>query len=217
VASQPSRAPTIPQGSGPDSIYARWFVWARQLGHGEDTSHLAAAAALRAGRLSEDPLSAAESTLRSPGRSAPSVPDRLRELCYWYQWAVEEKLTEPNGMETAMAAARSVALGMTRIEAADVAIAYSRGDRTVQIGLSAVDRFFRDPGFVSVIFASIVFAAAVFIDRSIVAVVVTMGAGLGSLVPLYGARFQRRFTRMMGVALLINAGSFAVLVVRSSI
>jgi hypothetical protein len=217
VATQPSRAPTIPLGSGPDSIYARWFVWARQLGHREEVSHLAAAAALQAGARNEDPLSAAEATLRSPGRSTPSVPDRLRELCYWYQWAVEEKLTEPNAMETASAAARSVALGMTRLEAADVAIAYSRGDRSVQIGLLPIDRFFRDPGFVSVIFACIVFTAAVFIDRSIVGVVVAMGAGLGSLAPLYGARFQGRLTRLMGVALLINAGSFAVLVVRSSI
>ena len=109
-------APPLPPGASPDEAYARQFVWSRRKGASVDAAHAAAAAAVG-------------------GRST----DHRKELCYWFQWAADEGVDDSIRFDVAQAAAKSIALGMTRMQALDVALAYASGDRGVRVGRRQTD------------------------------------------------------------------------------
>ena len=68
-----------------------------------------------------------------------------------------------------------------------------------------------------VIFAAVVMGLALTLPLGVAPALITVGAGLGVMAPLFGARFQRRFTRLMGVAILIQLLAIGVVFARQKI
>jgi hypothetical protein len=199
-------APVHTPGTSADRRYVDWFLWFRE---GLDDKHLhgAVMAAMAAEDMGADPVAAAHEAVRS-GETRYAKPSlRHQELCNWYVWAIDRKLQPDRALEVAHAAAVSVARGMSRTQALDVAMAYERGEH-VRLGPPLLTRLTRDPGLFLLIIALAVLVLALFAGLGKVAILFAFVSLL--IVPLQASRFVGRFTPMMAIAILVD---LAVIVV----
>lgn len=195
-----SAVPLHTQDVPSDRRYVDWFMWARAQNLSQLRCHGAAEAAVKAEKSGKDPQPAAIRGAERP-ESEIDMPFRLRELCNWYAWGVEDqKLAPDRALEVAQAAATSVVRGMTPTQAFDVAIAYSQG-RRVRLGLPLSTRLLRDPGFFPLAAAIIVFGLAVFAGVPGFFLLIAL---FSFVVPIRAARFSGMFTKMMAAALLVD-------------
>lgn len=181
-------------------------MWARSQDLGELRCHGAAAAAVKAERTGADPVQAAVHGANLP-ESEIDMPARMRELCNWYAWAVEEqKLAPPRALEVARACATAVVRGTPRAQAFDVAMAYAQG-KHVRLGPPLTTRLLRDPGFFPLAAAILVLVLAVFAGLSRLFLLIAL---FSFVVPLRAARFTGLFTWMMAAALLVDIATIVL-------
>jgi hypothetical protein len=191
IAVAAAAPPVIPAGASPAETYARWFVSARHQGASVDQGRVVATNA-----------------------TGLKISRKLKELCYWYEWAADQGVADERRLEVASAGAMSMERGMDLLQAAGVALAYSRGDRTVRLGLPPIPRLVK-AGLFHLLWAGVVFAAGLVLSLRDAAFVIAVGAGLGLLASFSASALRWRFPRLMGVAMLVNVASFALLYARN--
>jgi len=189
-----------------DRRYVDWYIWARNGQQDLRGGHGAAAAAVKAERSGADPGQAAVAGARKAQRDEADPSVRIRELCNWYLWAIDDcKMPPDQALALAQRVAKAFQQGLNHSQAFDMALAISRGERVRD--LSLVDRVARDPGLFVFVVAVVVFLLAIFSGLGGFFVLIAL---FSFVVPLRSARFVGRFTPMMALALLVNVATIVV-------
>ncbi len=201
-----SATPVHTESDSDDRRYVDWYVWARNEQQDLRAGHGAAAAAVKAERSDADPFQAATAGARRAQREDIDPSVRIRELCNWYVWAIDDRKMPPDqALALAQRVAKAFQQGLNHSQAFDMALAISRGERVR--GLSLVDRITRDPGLFVFVVAVVVFFLAIFSGLGAFFVLFAL---ISFVVPLRSARFVGRFTPMMALALLVNIATIVV-------
>ena len=195
-----SATPVHTASDSHDRRYVDWYLWARNEQQDLRGGHGAAAAAVKAERSGADPVQAAVAGARKAQREDADPSVRVRELCNWYLWAIDDRKMPPDqGLALAQRVAKAFQQGLNHSQAFDMALAISRGERVR--GLSLVNRVTRDPGLFVFVVAVVVFFLAIFSGLGAFFLLIAL---FSFVVPLRSARFVGRFTPMMALALIVN-------------
>lgn len=189
-----------------DRRYVDWYLWARNEQRDLIEAHGAAAAAVKAERSGADPVPAAVAGARTAGRGGIQPGVRTRELCNWYDWALNDrKLAPDQALSLAQRVAKAYQRGFNHAQSSDMALAISRGENAR--GPSLGFRVTRDPGFVVFLVAIAVLLLAIFSGLGAFFLLIAL---FSFAVPLRSARFARRLTPMMALALVVDMATIAV-------